>query len=90
MQRARGCHEDGKNITLLGKEKLSRCPLRFVRDDPRPFNRLARLYRFMEAGFLPEAGGINDQSTTFIDYMDWWQRGISEANTEKQGSAPGA
>lgn len=92
MMKVRGCHTEGANVTLLGEEKVTRCPLRFIRDDRDGFNWLMRHYRFMEQGHLPEAGGMGDQPAAFVDAMAYIGMAAQEVSAamRSKGGAPGA
>ena len=93
MKEARGCYEEGTYLTLLGDEKLPRCPLIFVRDNRGVFNDLIRGYRFLQKGLLPEAGGTGDQAATFMEAMAVIDRAVQEVEAElrkRPSRAPGA
>lgn len=82
MKKARGCHTTGTNVTLLGSEKLDRCPLIFVRDHAYEFNKLLGIWSLMQKGFLPESGGVDDQQAQVMNAVMICDRAIAEAKAE--------
>lgn len=82
MKKIRGCYEEGKNVTLLGDEKLTRCPLIFVRDHLFAFNTLTGHWSMMQKGFLPEAGGTEDQQAQIMKALVVYERAVNEAKAE--------
>jgi hypothetical protein len=91
MKTTWGCTEDGKNITIMGNDKIPHCPLRFIRDQRHMFNVLMRQHRFADKGVLPEAGGLGDQSATYVDAMGIIDSALAEIRTTgKDRGAPGA
>ena len=93
MKKVRGCYEEGKNMTLLGDDKVSSCPLRYVRDNRATFNHLLKQYRFFDKGLMPEVGGLGDQPASFVEAMEHIGAAASELeayHARKRRGAPGA
>ena len=84
MKETRGCGKQGIMATLVGKEKLTTCPLFFYQQFPATFRRLGELNRHMENGFLPDEGGLNDQSALTMAALRYFQTGLSQGREEKR------
>lgn len=80
MQSLRGCGVPGMTATLLGKEKVTTCPRYFIKQNPRTFWRIAELHQFLEKGYLPDDGGMNDQSALTMEALRLFSLGLSEGN----------
>ena len=84
MQQARGCGRQGMMATLLGKERLTTCPRYFVKRHGRAFSRLAELYAHYKNGFLPDRGGIQDQSALTMEALQIFGAGVAEGNEQQR------
>lgn len=82
MQRQRGCGYPGENATLMGKERLTTCPLYFCKAWPEAFNRTATVYHQMEKGFLPSAGTMEDQPAQLMTAVQLFEAGLSAARSQ--------
>lgn len=87
LKRARGCGTEGKLSTMLGSERLTTCPLLFIRDNRHAFNVLMRYHTLAETGVLPEAGGWNDQANAFTQAMAYISGGVNEIERERMKKA---
>lgn len=64
LRRNLGCDEEApRAVFSLGGVEHRRCPMHYLDDDAWEF---LRSYGHYQAGFLPESGGIADQSATFL------------------------
>lgn len=88
MKRIRGCYEEGRNATILGTEKVTRCPLIFVRDDAQAFYKLSHMWSMMNKGFLPEAGGTEDQQAQIMQALSIFDRAVEEGKAAKRKKPP--
>ena len=58
---------DGAAMPLeIDEEEVHRCPRRPILDDPRGWERLLTYNTLYQRGFLPDAGGVSEQSAKGI------------------------
>lgn len=79
MKRQYGCDSDIAPYKFFG-EKLTRCPLRMVLDDPGLLHDALYAYDWFERGFLPSPGTWPDQSVPFLQFTDAIKSAHSEAD----------
>lgn len=64
-------------ITLDGEDTFA-CPRQPIRENPRYWSQLLKLYSFYKNGYLPQAGAIIDQSNHLIEAF----RVLDQTNAE--------
>lgn len=84
MKTIRGCGEPGTGVTLLGDEKLTICPLLYVRDDRAGFLRVMGHWAMFQKGFLPEPGGTEDQQAQIMKAIMIADRAVNEVRQAKR------
>lgn len=68
-------------ITIDGENDFS-CPLRPIKDDPVGWNEMLLLYGYYQKGFLPEDGGVVDQSAYAMSLFQIVDAAKSECEDE--------
>lgn len=86
MKKGRGCDTQGTNVTLLGSEQVTRCPRRFIYDSPNEFYRLTAMWNDYQKGFLPEAGGTDDQQAQVMQALQIYDRAVTEARADQRAA----
>jgi hypothetical protein len=89
MKKIRGCGVEGMAASLLGKQRVSTCPRYFAFSEPYTLQKIARAHNMMEKGFLPEAGGSEDQSALLMEAVNIYASGIAEAREEQRPKGKG-
>lgn len=82
-KKAYGCEKDIKPYDFFG-EKLTRCPLRMVLDEPELLNELTEHYRWYERGDFPSPGTWYDQTSPWLDLMEAIKQGHAVADGYEQ------
>lgn len=65
-------------------ETVFRCPRRPILENPRLWNEIFFLYSSYKQGFLPEAGGLNDQPSRLMEYLRHVDMMVSECEEERR------
>lgn len=89
MKRLRGCGVQGMTATLLGKERVTTCPLFFSKQHPTTFRRVSHLYAMLERGFLPDDGGVQDQSALTMSAITIYSNALARAREDQRKTKPG-
>jgi hypothetical protein len=88
QKRDRGCEQDAPFpywTDIKGSERF-RCPRRSFYENPRLINTIISAYNHYQNGYLPHAGGLQDQSSLFAILMGLIERTISKCEKAKQPS----
>jgi hypothetical protein len=62
------------------KEEWWRCPRRPVKDDPRLFIEVSKLWQMREKGFLPYPGSYFEQPAMYVECMSVVDSTVAEAD----------
>lgn len=73
-----GCEKDIQPFSFDG-EKITRCPLRPFREDPRSFSEYFQLYSFREKNIPAEVGAFYDQPAVYIEIMQEIDSAMSDS-----------
>ncbi len=86
QQKERGCHEpvEGANVLVIHGVEQRRCPRRPILENPAAFSELFWLYRNYKAGYLPEAGGLDDQPAKLMKSLRVIDAAVSETEKFKE------
>lgn len=80
----------GMPLDLLGEETWA-CPRQPLREEPRAWGKLLKLYAFYRKGHLPDRGAVVDQANGLLEMfriMDDANGQCDEAQTEKPQETP--
>ena len=78
--RCNGSNEECEVCKGSGKEAFYHCPVKIV---TKKTVEVIKFYKHYKNGYLPVAGGINDQSITFLKAVDILDREINQLSAEK-------
>lgn len=85
---AQGAWENKAKLPLsLDGEDSPQCPRRPIKDDPQLFRTVLTYHSWWLKGFLPDAGGITDQSARGMTLLTLVDQAINEARAELQERA---
>lgn len=71
---------------MLGKERLTTCPLFFSKCHPHALRHVLKLKAMFDKGFLPDTGGYYDQSNLTMEALDIVTRALGEAKEEAKAT----
>ena len=88
----RGCDKPApvKWWTDVDGEARDRCPRRPIYENINWYNRLIAAFNAYKAGFLPHAGGMNNQAALFSDLMSVIDATVAQCDEarQKRGNKP--
>jgi hypothetical protein len=84
MRGVRGCDEPTATPQFeFEGENLDQCPMKFLK---RQSLQYMRHFRFFQMGWLPQEGGIMDQTAKFVEAMEYL--GIQFAKVKENAEQP--
>lgn len=88
MKTIRGCGEPGMTASVLGRGpqgiKVTTCPRHYILTHGRAFTKVMNAYHEKEKGFLPDEGGLNEQSAQMMKAIGIVGAAVSEAKQIKR------
>ena len=68
---------------IINGEEIYSCPRRPLKDNPLGYSELFGLFQHYKNGFLPEGGGIMDQSPKLMNLLSICDMVVSEIEQQK-------